>query len=72
MTRFLISVLVCSAVSFAGETFSQRQREFWSFQPVKATAPPTVQNADDCERGGGQGRAGVERTHTPEDIGISE
>ena len=45
MTRFLVSVLVCSAMSLAGETFSQRQREFWSFQPVKATAPPTVQNA---------------------------
>ena len=29
----------------AADTFTQRQREFWSFQPVKSQVPPVTRNA---------------------------
>ena len=46
MRRFLWSApLWCAMLPTAADTFSQRQRDFWSFQPVKATAPPATQNA---------------------------
>ena len=44
MHRFLLSIPVyCAVAAMAADTFTQRQREFWSFQPVKAQAPPAVQ-----------------------------
>ena len=44
MRRFLwIVPMWCAVVATAADTFSQRQRDFWSFQPVKTQAPPAVQ-----------------------------
>ena len=46
MRRFLLTVPVCCAVLLmAADTFTERQREFWSFQPVKRQAPPAVRSA---------------------------
>ena len=35
---------MCAAL-FAADTFTQRQRDFWSFQKVKPQTPPAVKNA---------------------------
>ena len=43
--RRALSVLICVAALYAADTFSQRQREFWSFQKVKPQTPPEVKNA---------------------------
>jgi hypothetical protein len=40
-----LCVFVCCAALFAADTFSQRQRDFWSFQKVKPQTPPAVKNA---------------------------
>src|SRR5262245_16948025 len=40
----LIVVAGCAAL-MAADTFSQRQREFWSFQKVKPQTPPAVKNS---------------------------
>jgi hypothetical protein len=45
MRRFLITVLAACAVLAAAETFTQRQRDFWSFQRVKPQTPPTIHHA---------------------------
>ena len=44
MRRFLITVLAACAVLAAAETFTQRQRDFWSFQRVKPQTPPAVRH----------------------------
>ncbi len=44
MRRIILSVLAGCAILAAAETFSQRQRDFWSFQKVKPQTPPTVKN----------------------------
>src|SRR5579872_4562551 len=43
MRRVCVLVLIagCSLL-WAAETFTKRQREFWSFQPVKEQNPPVV------------------------------
>jgi hypothetical protein len=40
-----IACIGCAAL-FAAETFTQRQRDFWSFQRVKPQTPPPVKHAD--------------------------
>ena len=40
-----LCVFICCAALFAADTFSQRQREFWSFQKVKPQTPPAVKTA---------------------------
>ncbi len=45
MRRVGLCVFVGCAALFSAETFSQRQREFWSFQQVKPQTPPAVKNA---------------------------
>ena len=40
-----LCVFVCCAALFAADTFTQRQREFWSFQKVKPQTPPAVKHA---------------------------
>ena len=44
MRRIGLSVFICCAALFAADTFTQRQREFWSFQKVKPQTPPAVKN----------------------------
>ncbi len=44
MRRVGLCVFVGCAALFSAETFSQRQREFWSFQQVKPQTPPAVKN----------------------------
>jgi len=44
MRRIALSVLAGCAVLLAADSFSQRQREFWSFQKVKPLTPPAVTN----------------------------
>ncbi len=44
MRRISLSVFVCCAVLLAADTFTQRQREFWSFQRVKPQSPPGVKH----------------------------
>jgi hypothetical protein len=39
----LVAVLGCAAL-LAADTFTQRQRQFWSFQKVQTQAPPAVKN----------------------------
>ena len=47
MRRFLLTVPLCCAVlAVAADTFTQRQRDFWSFQPIKLHTPPTVRNRE--------------------------
>src|SRR4051794_13990320 len=45
MRRAALVVFTCSVALFAAETFTQRQRDFWSFQKVKEQAPPAVRDA---------------------------
>jgi Protein of unknown function (DUF1553)/Protein of unknown function (DUF1549) len=45
MRRIWLSVFICYAALFAADTFTQRQREFWSFQKVKPQTPPVVKSA---------------------------
>ena len=45
MRRIGLFVFICCAALFAADTFTQRQREFWSFQKVKPQTPPAVKNA---------------------------
>jgi len=42
MRRIALSVFAGCAVLLAADTFSQRQREFWSFQKVRPQTPPAV------------------------------
>src|SRR5260370_25416494 len=42
MRRMVLSVFVCCTVLLAADTFTQRQREFWSFQRLKTQIPPGV------------------------------
>ncbi len=44
MRTSVLLALSCTALLWAADTFTQRQREFWSFQKVKEQAPPAVQN----------------------------
>ena len=46
MRRATLSVFVCFAALMAADTFTQRQRDFWSFQKVKAQTPPPVKHAN--------------------------
>ena len=45
MRKFLVTVLIGCAVLAAADRFTERQREFWSFQRVKPQAVPAVKNA---------------------------
>jgi len=45
MSRTVLVAVTSAALLFAGETFTQRQREFWSFQKVKPQTPPPVKEA---------------------------
>src|SRR5262249_48829184 len=45
MRRFALVVATSSALLFAAETFTQRQRDFWSFQKIVAQTPPSVKDA---------------------------
>jgi hypothetical protein len=45
MRGILVTILAGCAILTAAETFTQRQREFWSFQPVKPQTPPTAQQS---------------------------
>src|ERR1700722_18625115 len=45
MRRITVSVFICCAVLLASETFTQRQRDFWSLQRVKPQTPPAVKHA---------------------------
>ena len=44
MRRIVLSLFVLCTVLLAAETFTQRQREFWSFQRVKTQTPPVVKH----------------------------
>src|SRR5689334_8486691 len=44
MRRVCSIVLICCAALFAADTFTQRQRDFWSFQKVKPQTPPAVKH----------------------------
>ncbi len=44
MRRVAISLSICCTVLFAADTFTKRQREFWSLQKVKEQNPPVVHN----------------------------
>jgi uncharacterized protein DUF1549 len=44
MRRIVLFALLCGATVRAADTFTQRQREFWSFQPVLSAAPPVVKH----------------------------
>jgi hypothetical protein len=46
MRRITVSVFICCAVLLASETFTQRQRDFWSFQRVKPQTPPAVKHTN--------------------------
>src|SRR6476646_10299993 len=46
MRKVVISLAVGSALLFAADPFSRRQREFWSFQPVQEHTPPVVKRSD--------------------------
>jgi hypothetical protein len=37
-----LSVFICCAALFAADTFSQRQKDFWSFQKIKPQTPPKI------------------------------
>src|SRR5437763_13823387 len=45
MRRVCAIACICAAALFAADTFTQRQRDFWSFQKVKPQAPPAVKHA---------------------------
>ncbi|HEY2016845.1 MAG TPA: DUF1549 and DUF1553 domain-containing protein [Bryobacteraceae bacterium] len=43
MRRFcVLGLICCCTLLFAAETFTKRQRDFWSFQKVKEQNPPVV------------------------------
>src|ERR1700730_8254265 len=42
--RSLLIFFGCAAL-FAADTFTQRQRDLWSFQKVKPQSPPAVKHA---------------------------
>src|SRR5450631_2122763 len=44
MRRIAFSIFICCAALLAADTFTQRQREFWSFQPIKPQTPPAVKH----------------------------
>ena len=44
MRRIVLSLFVCCTALLAADTFTQRQREFWSFQRVKTQTPPVVKH----------------------------
>ena len=44
MRRAALAVFTCCLALFAAETFTQRQRDFWSFQKVKEQTPPAVRD----------------------------
>src|SRR5450432_88598 len=44
MRRVAIIAFTCSALLLAGDTFTKRQREFWSFQKLSGQNPPVVRN----------------------------
>src|SRR5450432_1293032 len=44
MRRVAIIAFTCSALLLAGDTFTRRQREFWSFQKLSGQNPPVVRN----------------------------
>ena len=46
MRKVVLSIAVGSALLFAAEPFTKRQREFWSFQPVQEHTPPVVKGSD--------------------------
>jgi Protein of unknown function (DUF1553)/Protein of unknown function (DUF1549) len=46
MRKLVVSIAVCSALLLAADPFTRRQREFWSFQPVKEHNPPVVKESD--------------------------
>ena len=45
MKRLGLLVLALCAALFAADTFTQRQRDFWSFQKIESQTPPAVKNA---------------------------
>jgi hypothetical protein len=45
MRRVCAFLLICCAALLAAETFTQRQRDFWSFQKLKPQTPPAVKHA---------------------------
>src|SRR5215471_14846594 len=45
MRRVCAISCICAAALFAADTFTQRQRDFWSFQKIKPQTPPAVKNA---------------------------
>ena len=45
MKRAALVVFSCCAALLAADTFTQRQRDFWSFQKVKPQIPPAVKAA---------------------------
>src|SRR5579863_10338739 len=45
MRRATLSVFVCVAALMAADTFTARQRAFWSLQKVKPQSPPAVKHA---------------------------
>jgi Protein of unknown function (DUF1553)/Protein of unknown function (DUF1549) len=40
MRRVVLAAATSAALLFAADSFTPRQREFWSFQPVKSQVPP--------------------------------
>jgi len=45
MRQVCIVCISCCAALFAADTFTQRQRDFWSFQKVKPQSPPAIKHA---------------------------
>jgi len=43
MRKYALIVFTCAAL-FAADTFTQRQRDFWSFQKIKDPPPPPVRD----------------------------
>jgi Protein of unknown function (DUF1553)/Protein of unknown function (DUF1549) len=45
MRRVCAISCICAAALLAADTFTQRQRDFWSFQKIKPQTPPAVKHA---------------------------
>lgn len=45
MRKAALFAVTCSTFLWGAELFTQRQRDFWSFQKIKEPAPPAVQDA---------------------------
>ena len=45
MRRVCAIACICAAALFAADTFTQRQRDFWSFQKIKPQTPPEVKHS---------------------------